>query len=503
MVHSKIIPKSKEVVKQKLRDRKKLSKKLLKEKRARLVLKNLPFKATEANLKEYFEQYGDIANVELLKKPDGKLRGCGFVQFHLVQKAAKARHHTNGKQFMGREIKVDFAKPKDRYKKEIKKENESVEIKEEPIDVDEIKEEDADQKDKVEALKEEDSEEHSDDDSDILNEDEELEEKVPEKQKPHVISNDVAEGKTVFVKNVPFQATNDDDKEDADKALSAGTELTLMGNVLDCHPALDRNEVHRKVQDKIELKKEPKDSRNLYLVKEGVILAGTKAAESVSASDMAKRLQIEQYKTQMLRNLNMFVSKDRLVVHNLPASWDDKKVRTLFQKYGGPMAIVKEARIMRDMKNVDAQGIGKSKEYGFVAFTKHENALTALRSLNNNPNIFSSNRRPIVTFSIENKKMLNARMKRLEKSKVNNPKHKNVNPGPESKENKFNKISRKRKRDEIEEVNKREPNEGQQFSGISAKPGTKQKMRSRYKLSTQAKLHYENLKKEKKEAKEC
>lgn len=47
---------------------------------------------------------------------------------------------------------------------------------------------------------------------------------------------------------------------------------------------------------------------------------------------------------------------------------------------------------MRDLKNVDATGKGKSKEYGFVTFTTHEDALKALRSINNNPNIFSKHR---------------------------------------------------------------------------------------------------------------
>lgn len=214
---------------------------------------------------------------------------------------------------------------------------------------------------------------------------------------------------------------------------------------------------------------------------------------------MAKRLQIEQYKTQMLRNLNMFISKERLVVHNLPPSWNDKKLRVLFLKYGGPGAVIKEARIMRDMKNVDAKGMGQTKEYGFVAFTKHENALAALRNLNNNPKIFSPTKRPIVTFSIENKKMINARLKRLEKSKTNN---KNIEAEhTEHKDGKkFTKMSRKRKFNETKEVATTE-NEVNQFSGVTAKPGTKQKMRSRYKLSTQAKLHYENLKKEKRKQK--
>ena len=44
---------------------------------------------------------------------------------------------------------------------------------------------------------------------------------------------------------------------------------------------------------------------------------------------------------------------------------------------------------MRDLKNVDAEGVGASKGHGFVSFTRHENALEALRSINNNPDIFS------------------------------------------------------------------------------------------------------------------
>ena len=44
---------------------------------------------------------------------------------------------------------------------------------------------------------------------------------------------------------------------------------------------------------------------------------------------------------------------------------------------------------MRDLKNVDGQGVGMSKEHGFVSFADHEDALKALRSINNNPNIFT------------------------------------------------------------------------------------------------------------------
>jgi nucleolar protein 4 len=59
-------------------------------------------------------------------------------------------------------------------------------------------------------------------------------------------------------------------------------------------------------------------------------------------ADMEKRLQLEQWKSQMLRNLNMFVSRYRLVVHNLPPSWNDAKLRQLFFQHAGPKAVIKE-----------------------------------------------------------------------------------------------------------------------------------------------------------------
>lgn len=60
---------------------------------------------------------------------------------------------------------------------------------------------------------------------------------------------------------------------------------------------------------------------------------------------MAKRLQIEQWKSQILRNLNMFVSRVRLVVHNLPSTLDDFKFRKIFECHGPPTAIIREVFI--------------------------------------------------------------------------------------------------------------------------------------------------------------
>lgn len=216
-----------------------------------------------------------------------------------------------------------------------------------------------------------------------------------------------------------------------------------------------------------------------------VVLAGTKAAEGVSATDMAKRLQLEQYKTQILRNLNMFISRTRLIVHNLPPSWDDAKLRALFKRHTDPDAVIREARVMRNMRDVDSKGIGKSKEFGFVSFTQHEHALKALRALNNNPNIFTPHKRPIVAFSIENKSMIKAKQKRLLNSKLKNPTSKMFDS---------NLTETHRESTEEPEI------EPKAFSGTAAKRGVI-KMRNRHNLKTQAKLHHEHIKKQKKKLK--
>lgn len=86
-----------------------------------------------------------------------------------------------------------------------------------------------------------------------------------------------------------------------------------------------------------------------------------------------------------------------------------------------PNCYLLQARIMRDMKDIDLNGKGKSKEYGFVNFMQHEHALTALRAVNNNPTIFKPNQRPVVEFSLENRMALKAKEKRAQKSKEKNP----------------------------------------------------------------------------------
>ncbi|XP_018051317.1 PREDICTED: RNA-binding protein 28 isoform X2 [Atta colombica] len=540
--------------KQKIR---KLHKMRKQKKRARIVIRNLAFQVTEVNLKEHFAQYGEIEEIKILTKPDGKPTGVAFLQYNIVQNAAKAIHYANMLPLLNRPMIVDWAVPKTKFFQN--NTNVKVEIKTEPIDEDEVhnisetnassnskndvsdSDAESDREVTMESIKEEtesddeikiheedtdDEDKNDDNDSNVIDRSVIKEEDIDQEEKyfvkrPNRVSNDVGEGKTIFLKNIPFSVKNDELKkcmeqfgsvyyalvcmdplteysrgtafvkfqrvEDAENCLSAGTELRLRDQIIEAHRALRRNEV----EDKKNLKgKKIKDSRNLYLIKEGVVLAKSPAAAEVSVSDMEKRLKLEQWKTQMLRNLNMFVSRVRLAVHNLPSNFDNEKLRQLFKNHSGPKAIIKEARVMRDLKNVDATGKGKSKEYGFVTFTSHEDALKALRSINNNPNIFSKSRRPIVGFSIENRILVNAKEKRIQKSREHNP----LWFGNKDKKKNEDKEEVPTKRVKVRKLNDQEE---KSYAGMTSKLG-QDKLRSNFNLKSQAELHTMTVKKQKK-----
>lgn len=176
--------------------------------RARLIIRNISFKSTKTNLLEHFSKFGKVEELDILKRPDGKMVGCAFVQYEKVTDAAKAILLSSGKEVVGRTVYVDWAVGKDQYDKQKRKTN--VPVKEEADEV-EIKTENEDD---VEIKSEDEDEEMDSDDEDSKDikmendsqaDDEEISKKTIKKR-----SNDVSEGCTVFIKNVPFDATNDD-----------------------------------------------------------------------------------------------------------------------------------------------------------------------------------------------------------------------------------------------------------------------------------------------------
>ncbi|KAL4703346.1 hypothetical protein ACJJTC_013112 [Scirpophaga incertulas] len=545
---------------------------------ARLVVRNVSFKATEDSLKQHFEPYGDIMEVKLLKKPDGKLVGCAFIHFKNVPMAKKALLNTNMKPFLGRPISVDWAVAKDKYMQHIVNQQLEMQdiIKQEDLDSDdgdsqplnisnndlkqEVKSESEDDNDHDEKIiksddsstsdesgEESDAEEDDEDGVDDDDEDNQSQTSI-QAEKKRTRLNDAEDGCTIFLTNVAFSVDDDvlrqfmerhapvayalvcvdrltehskgsafvkfTNKVDTDRFLALPPDqLKLEGQVMQVKPALKRENLQQGT------KKQPKDNRNLYLVKEGVIVAGTKAAAGVSASDMAKRLALERSKTQMLKNLNRFVSRYRLVVSNLPANVDDTRLKKICAGVA-PSAEITWCRVMRDLRApLTANGLYPSKGYGFVMFTRHEDALVCLRKLNNNPDIFDKNNRPIVSFSIEDRTALNARKKRLEKSIANNPlSKKNNNVGNEGYKSRKRKSqappdeSYMKKRKTVRNEKNSKPNEIGKFvrrpldddmtdySGLTAKEGTQHKLRSNHKLRVQADIHRQTVKIEKKKS---
>ena len=153
------------------------------------------------------------------------------------------------------------------------------------------------------------------------------------------------------------------------------------------------------------------DPRNLYLLREGLIEAGTPAAKGLTPNHLQMLMRDYEERKLQVRNVNFFVSKSRLSIRNLPKDYDSSKLRKLFiakakeyykshktaldkSKWGkyGP---VKQCRVLVDTK-------GQSKRYGFIEMIDHEVALYCLRMINNNPDVFGQNSRPVVNFAVEN-----------------------------------------------------------------------------------------------------
>uniref|UniRef100_A0A673U9V7 RNA-binding protein 28 n=1 Tax=Suricata suricatta TaxID=37032 RepID=A0A673U9V7_SURSU len=478
------------------------------DKKARLIIRNLSFKCSEDDLKTIFAQFGAVLEVNIPRKPDGKMRGFAFIQFKNLLEAGKALKSMNMKEIKGRTVAVDWAVAKDKYKntqsasasgeekrlepkqQELGKENgrEEEDMEEEDTEEEDDEEEEWEESKESRETKptqirknravrrapavESSEEDHSDEDSDLgegssVDSGEELaqseasseqqddEDVKVSKKKKRKLPSDVNEGKTVFIRNLSFDSEEEElgellqqfgdlkyvrivlhpdtehskgcafaqfmTQEAAQKCLEAaspeteGGGLKLDGRLLKIDLAVTRDEAAKLQTKKV---KKPTGTRNLYLAREGLIRAGTKAAEGVSAADMAKRERFELLKHQKLKDQNIFVSQTRLCLHNLPKAVDDKELRKLLLNAtrGEKGVRLKECRVMRDLKGAPGKVKGQSLGYAFAEFQEHEHALTALRHINNNPEIFGPLKRPIVEFSLEDRRKLKIKELRIQRS---------------------------------------------------------------------------------------
>ncbi len=78
----------------------------------KLYVGGLPYSTSEDQLREAFAQAGSVASaVIIMDKMSGRSKGFGFVEFESDDDAAKAIDMWNGKDFGGRTLTVNEARP--------------------------------------------------------------------------------------------------------------------------------------------------------------------------------------------------------------------------------------------------------------------------------------------------------------------------------------------------------------------------------------------------------
>lgn len=74
---------------------------------------NLSYEMTEGGLSEVFAQYGTVKRVQLpTDRETGRVRGFGFVEMSTEAEETAAIEGLDGADWMGRDLKVNKAKPR-------------------------------------------------------------------------------------------------------------------------------------------------------------------------------------------------------------------------------------------------------------------------------------------------------------------------------------------------------------------------------------------------------
>eukprot|EP01114_Cavostelium_apophysatum_P016354 TRINITY_DN4630_c0_g1_i1.p1 TRINITY_DN4630_c0_g1~~TRINITY_DN4630_c0_g1_i1.p1 ORF type:complete len:730 (-),score=243.39 TRINITY_DN4630_c0_g1_i1:9-2198(-) len=414
-----------------------------------LIVRNIPFTINEAGLKGFFSKWGKVSNVNIAKFVNGKMKGFAFIKYSDLQSAEQAVKEANETKLSDRPIAVDWAVAKDQYKAPQVKPAQTPKIIKEEImadDDDAMEEPQSDHQQNESDEEAEDGESDEDDnesdqedgDESIVGDGEVGEDETPEKSKPDM--PDTEPGSSLFLRNLSFETTKQQlferfkmygriagtyivrdpqtdrskgmgfvnfwKKESADKAICAafGKELSdiddqstkpssliLDGRNLVVNRTVDKEKVGVLKEQRVPQKKA--DTRNLYLANEGLITRDSDAGKLISPEDMAKRERLQKDKKTKLQNSNFSVSRTRLAIRNIPKNFTSAEAKKMVRQFVGeakPNAKILQCKLL------------ENRDIAFVTFENHDDALTALRLINNNPKCFGAKRRPIVEFSIEN-----------------------------------------------------------------------------------------------------
>jgi len=81
---------------------------------SKLYVGNLSFDTGEDDLQELFAPFGEVVSARVVTdRETGRSRGFGFVEMAQAEDAQKAIQGLDGKDFMGRALKVNIAQPRE------------------------------------------------------------------------------------------------------------------------------------------------------------------------------------------------------------------------------------------------------------------------------------------------------------------------------------------------------------------------------------------------------
>ncbi|NET49459.1 MAG: RNA-binding protein [Merismopedia sp. SIO2A8] len=79
-----------------------------------IYIGNLSYEATQEDVESVFAEYGKVKSVQLPSdRETGRPRGFGFVEMETEAEETAAIEALNGAEWMGREIKVNKARPRE------------------------------------------------------------------------------------------------------------------------------------------------------------------------------------------------------------------------------------------------------------------------------------------------------------------------------------------------------------------------------------------------------
>ncbi|SRR6266496_5037603 len=79
----------------------------------KLYVGNLSFQTTSEDLRQHFSQAGNVESASVVEdRMTGRSRGFGFVEMSTPEEAAAAIEQLNGKEFGGRNLTVNEARPR-------------------------------------------------------------------------------------------------------------------------------------------------------------------------------------------------------------------------------------------------------------------------------------------------------------------------------------------------------------------------------------------------------